>query len=119
MLSPIPTPVQSLQSEGLVVKASALEAAEANITWPAARLQAVRAERANTGIEEPPKRGKPHKLLRWFENPRRRSAEQKRLLARAGEGRRVGVSDITLWEVAARDRSGEAVDVRRGCDRAR
>jgi PIN domain nuclease of toxin-antitoxin system len=41
-----------------------------------------------------------HILLWWFENPKRLSAGQKRLLDRAGEGQEVGVSDVTLWEIA-------------------
>ncbi len=41
-----------------------------------------------------------HVLLWWFESPKRLSAGQRRALARTGDQRSVGVSDVTLWEVA-------------------
>jgi PIN domain nuclease of toxin-antitoxin system len=41
-----------------------------------------------------------HVLLWWFEQPRRLAVAQRRVLAKAGDARAVGVSDVTLWEVA-------------------
>lgn len=42
-----------------------------------------------------------HVLLWWFESPRRLSGAQRRVLAKTSTGgHAVGVSDITLWEIA-------------------
>jgi len=41
-----------------------------------------------------------HVLLWWFEQPKHLSPAQRRVLNKAGEARAVGVSDVTLWEVA-------------------
>jgi PIN domain nuclease of toxin-antitoxin system len=41
-----------------------------------------------------------HVLLWWFEQPRRLSVAQRRELEKAGDARAVGVSDVTLWEIA-------------------
>jgi len=41
-----------------------------------------------------------HILLWWFEQPRRLSKAQRRVLARASDTLALGVSDVTLWETA-------------------
>jgi len=41
-----------------------------------------------------------HILLWWHEQPKRLSREQRRMLGRAGDSRSLGVSDMTLLEVA-------------------
>jgi PIN domain nuclease of toxin-antitoxin system len=41
-----------------------------------------------------------HILLWWFEQPKRLSLPQRRILARANAAHPLGVSDTTLWEVA-------------------
>jgi PIN domain nuclease of toxin-antitoxin system len=41
-----------------------------------------------------------HALVWWFERPTRLSAAQRRLIGRAGDSRSLGVSDVTLLEVA-------------------
>jgi PIN domain nuclease of toxin-antitoxin system len=41
-----------------------------------------------------------HVLLWWFERPGRLAVAQRRVLAKAGDARAVGVSDVTLWEIA-------------------
>lgn len=41
-----------------------------------------------------------HVLIWWFEKPKRLSAAQRRVLAKADAARPVGVADITLLEVA-------------------
>ena len=41
-----------------------------------------------------------HVLLWWFEQPKRLSLSQRKLIDRSGEARPLGVSDTTLWEIA-------------------
>lgn len=41
-----------------------------------------------------------HVLLWWFEDPKRLSIAQRRVLKRAGDRIAVGVSDATFWEIA-------------------
>ena len=41
-----------------------------------------------------------HILLWWFEQPKRLSAKQRRTLQRANDANALGVSDMTLWEIA-------------------
>ena len=41
-----------------------------------------------------------HVLLWWFEQPKRLSAAQARVLRKASDVSSLGVSDVTLWEVA-------------------
>lgn len=41
-----------------------------------------------------------HIVVWWFENPKRMSAAQRRVLAKASDDKPLGVSDVTLWEVA-------------------
>jgi PIN domain nuclease of toxin-antitoxin system len=40
-----------------------------------------------------------HVLLWWFEQPRRLSVAQRRVLRKAGDQSSLGVSDVTLWEI--------------------
>lgn len=47
-----------------------------------------------------------HVLLWWFEQPRRLSKGQRRVLARASDTQALGVSDVTLWEIALLVESG-------------
>ncbi|MBV9947254.1 MAG: type II toxin-antitoxin system VapC family toxin [Myxococcales bacterium] len=41
-----------------------------------------------------------HVLLWWFEQPKKLSVPQRRLLRKASDTSSLGVSDVTLWEVA-------------------
>lgn len=41
-----------------------------------------------------------HVLLWWFEQPKRLSVSQRRVLRKAGDAASLGVSDVTLWEIA-------------------
>ncbi len=41
-----------------------------------------------------------HILLWWFEDPKRLSSAQRRMLKRANDVNALGVSDATFWEVA-------------------
>jgi PIN domain nuclease of toxin-antitoxin system len=41
-----------------------------------------------------------HILLWWFEDPKRLSSAQRRVLKRAGDRSALGVSDATFWEIA-------------------
>jgi PIN domain nuclease of toxin-antitoxin system len=41
-----------------------------------------------------------HVLLWWFEDPKRLSSAQRRVLKRASDGDSLGVSDATFWEIA-------------------
>jgi PIN domain nuclease of toxin-antitoxin system len=41
-----------------------------------------------------------HVLLWWFEQPKRLSAAQRRLIGRNDERHPLGVSDASLWEIA-------------------
>jgi PIN domain nuclease of toxin-antitoxin system len=41
-----------------------------------------------------------HVLLWWFEQPKRLSLAQRRVLHKAGDEASLGVSDVTLWEIA-------------------
>lgn len=41
-----------------------------------------------------------HALLWWFERPKRLSAAQRRVLHKGGDQASLGVSDVTLWEIA-------------------
>jgi len=41
-----------------------------------------------------------HILLWWFEQPKRLSHSQRRVLHKAGDSASLGVSDVTMWEIA-------------------
>jgi PIN domain nuclease of toxin-antitoxin system len=41
-----------------------------------------------------------HVLLWWHEQPKRLSVAQRRVLAKAGDNVALGVSDMTIWEIA-------------------
>jgi len=41
-----------------------------------------------------------HVLLWWFERPKRLSAGQLRTIRKGGDSAGLGVSDVTLWEIA-------------------
>jgi PIN domain nuclease of toxin-antitoxin system len=41
-----------------------------------------------------------HILLWWFEDPKRLSPAQRRVIKKANDTTSLGVSDVTLWEIA-------------------
>ncbi len=41
-----------------------------------------------------------HVLLWWFEDPKRLSTPQRRVLKKASDAVALGVSDVTFWEIA-------------------
>ena len=41
-----------------------------------------------------------HILLWWFEAPKRLSASQRHSLKKANDRRALGISDVTIWEIA-------------------